>query len=160
MLWATTRGVARGRRGQQVARAVDQHAVAALGEPGKVGGTVGQVGELVQDNIGAERGHRLREGIDVEHVADHRLGAQLGQHARLLRRARHPGYRVPVGHQQRDQADANNPTGPGDEDPHSRQPLLGHAASARAARLPSPDGHPMVLAPSRDSRMMSAWPAC
>jgi len=109
----------RGRRGEQVAGAFAAHPVVAVAVAGPVGGIVGQVGELVKDNLGAERGQRLGEGTSVEHVADHGLRAKLAQQAGLPGGPDHTRHHMPIGGKQRDQPDADDAAGRGDEDPHS-----------------------------------------
>ena len=108
----------RGRRGEQVAGAFAAHPVVAVAVAGPVGGIVGQVGELVKDTLGAERGQRLGEGTSVEHVADHGLRAKLAQQTRFGGGPGHPRHHVSVGGKQRNQADTDDTAGPGDEDPH------------------------------------------
>lgn len=90
---------------------------AAVAGAGKVGGIVGQVGELVEDNLGAERGQRLSEGVSVEHIADRGQRAKLAQQADLPRRPSHPRHHMAIGGKQRDQADTDDTAGPSEEDP-------------------------------------------
>jgi hypothetical protein len=68
-------GPGRGRGQQHVARARSAHTVVPVAGRLKVGGAVGQIRQLIEDDVGTERDHRLGEGVGVEHVADHRLSA-------------------------------------------------------------------------------------
>jgi len=75
----------RGRGQQQVARARAAHPVVPVAGRPAVSGAVRQIRQLMEDDVGTERGHRLREGVGVEHVADHRLRTQFAQQAGLVR---------------------------------------------------------------------------
>jgi hypothetical protein len=44
---------------------------------------VGQVRQLVKDNVGTELGHCVGEGIGIEDIADNGLRAKLAQQAGL-----------------------------------------------------------------------------
>jgi hypothetical protein len=81
MLCADAFGLGRGRRGEQVARALGTHAVVAVAEQRAVPGLVGKVRQLVKDNVGTEPGHRPREGAGVEDIAHNGLRAKLVQQA-------------------------------------------------------------------------------
>jgi hypothetical protein len=73
----------------------------------------------VENDVRTERGDRPGQHVDVEHVADHGLRAEVAQQVSLVRRARHPGDHVPARHQQRQQANADHTARARDEDPHN-----------------------------------------
>ena len=112
--------------------------------PLEVGVTVGQVGELVDDGVGAERGERVRKRRTVVHVAQHRLGAEGADRRDSGRCPGHRRHHVTGGDQTGNEVGPHHAAAAGDEDAlahdHRRTDATGGAAHGaevgRPARRP------------------------
>ena len=78
----------------------------------------GQVGQLVDDDLGPRLHHGALERVGIEHVNDHGVNACGFELARRLRRARHAGDVMAGGKEQRRQAAPDRPTRAGEKDFH------------------------------------------
>jgi hypothetical protein len=73
---------------------------------------VGEVGELVDDRVGARGGDGARQRGGVEDVDERRRGTRVGDRARALGEPRRPRHLVARGEQRRHQPAADRSTAP------------------------------------------------
>jgi len=91
-------------------------------------GLVGQVGELMDDNLGLRRARRLTQRVRVEHIHHDRGRARICNQARAGGRARCPGDVVAGTHEQGQQRPPDNAGSPRKQNSHQIAPpvlLLG-----------------------------------
>jgi hypothetical protein len=70
----------RARGGDQIASALTSHPAVPVAEPREVRRSVGQVGQLMNNDVRSESGDRHGERARVVHVADDGLGSEFAQH--------------------------------------------------------------------------------
>ena len=99
---------------------------------------VGEIGEFVEDEVGAVSTTTPAESVDVEDVTYRRCRAQRREVGRLRRRAGHAHDLVPGVNEERDEPQTEDSRGPSEEDPHIRAAwkLVASSGTQRAERGP------------------------